>query len=47
MKKSNYFADKIKNRKDVKILLVEESNRDILVEEIKESLNQKNLKLRT
>ncbi len=44
MKKSNYFADKIKNRKDVKVLLVEESNRDVLVEEIKEILNQKNLK---
>jgi len=44
MKKSNYFADKVKNRKDVKVLLVEESNRDMLVEEIKEILNQKNLK---
>jgi len=44
MKKSNYFADKVKNRKDVKVLLVEESNRDVLVEEIKEILNQKNLK---
>jgi len=47
MKKSNYFADKVKNRKDVEIIPVEESNRDMLIEEIKETLNQKNLKHRT
>ena len=47
MKKSNYFADKVKSRKDVEIIPVEESNRDMLVREIKEILNQKNLKHRT
>ncbi len=47
MEKNNYFTEKIKKRKDVKVLHVKEENRNRLIEEIKEILNQRNLKRST